>query len=448
MLSRTLRYSRVGVAAAALVLLCTPVAAQAAAKSTLWVAAGAAGPGPGTSCADAGYATIQAAVDAATKNDTIDICSGTYTEQLSITTPLSLLPANGPGTVTIALPGLPANSSTPCDAAAGATPYGTPQDEISICTSGKVTLGALTVDAKWPAGTCNDNLYGILVAGGATLKATDLTMAGAGASPINGCQGGVGIQVGMAWTSPVEVGHALLKGVKVSEYQKNGMTIDGAGSSAKISGANVQGAGKTPETAQNGIQVSNGAQATIKSSEIAGNECEAPSCGSNAWTETQATGVLFYGAASGSSVTHSKLFGNDDNVYFYSMSPTQPSSPEVSISDDTMAADYEGIVLDQGDAAIEKNILAGSSNIGILIFQYEGQAYAPTSSATSDYIAAHSVAAVKVDSDNASGDHSGDFTLTKSYLGGGPPAEVQDESSTFTVTQDEPITEQPKNPRL
>jgi hypothetical protein len=50
-------------------------------------------------------------------------------------------------------------------------------------------------------------------------------------------------------------------------------------------------------------------------------------------------------------------------------------------------------------------------------------------------------AAVKVDSDNGPGDHAGNLMPTKTYLGGYPPAEVLDESTTFTVTQDEPLTE-------
>jgi hypothetical protein len=432
--------SWLGAIVALVAVLATPALAQAA-KPTQWVAPGAANAGPGTSCAEPGYSTIQAAIGAAGNGATIQVCPGTYSEQLSITKPLKLQAADGQYTATIALPATPVNSSTECDAAAGKTVYGTPQDEISICTSGVVSLTGLTVVAKWPAGTCNENLYGILVAGGATLKAKQVTMQGAGASPINGCQGGVGIQVGMAWTTPVEVGHATLSYDDVSEYQKNGITVDGAGSSAKIVRATVVGAGETTQTAQNGIQISNGAQGTIKGSTIERNECRAASCGPDAWSETQATGVLFYGAASGSSLTSSHLFGNDDNVYFESQSPTQPSSSEVTIVRDRMGADYEAVVLGQGDASIDKDLMAGSSKIGILVLQDEGQAYAPSSTATSDIVTDQSEAAVKVDSDNAPGDHAGNLTLTKTYLGGYPPAEVLDESTTFTVTQVEPLTE-------
>ena len=151
--------------------------------------------------------------------------------------------------------------------------------------------------------------------------------------------------------------------------------------------------------------------------------------------------MLFYGAASGSSVTSSHLFLNDDNVYFESQSPTQPSSPEATIAKDRMGADYEAVVLGQGDASIDHDLMAGSSKIGILVLQSAGQGYAPSSTATSDIVTDQSEAAVKVDSDNAPGDHAGNLTLTKTYLGGYPPAEVLDESTTFAVTQVEPLTE-------
>lgn len=41
---------------------------------------------PGTSCEEAGYATIQAAVDAASPGDIINVCPGTYSENVAITT--------------------------------------------------------------------------------------------------------------------------------------------------------------------------------------------------------------------------------------------------------------------------------------------------------------------------------------------------------------------------
>ncbi len=48
---------------------------------------------PGTSCNDPGYATIQAAVTAASTGDTIMVCPGLYAEQVQINKTLTLLGA-------------------------------------------------------------------------------------------------------------------------------------------------------------------------------------------------------------------------------------------------------------------------------------------------------------------------------------------------------------------
>ena len=56
-----------------------------AAPTIIWVNDDASGyTPPGTSCSNAGYATIQAAVDAASVGDIINVCPGTYTENVTI----------------------------------------------------------------------------------------------------------------------------------------------------------------------------------------------------------------------------------------------------------------------------------------------------------------------------------------------------------------------------
>src|SRR5882762_10124621 len=53
--------------------------------TTLWVNAAAIAPiPPGTSCDNPGYRTIQRAVDDATTGDRINVCPGTYVEQVTI----------------------------------------------------------------------------------------------------------------------------------------------------------------------------------------------------------------------------------------------------------------------------------------------------------------------------------------------------------------------------
>jgi hypothetical protein len=280
---------------------------------TLWVSPAAVSATP-DSCSKPGYNTIQSAINVAPAGATIRVCAGTCVEQLQIIQAVSLV---GVGAVTVQLPAVPANSTTACDTAPGTGAFQPNQDGVAVCTTGVVNITGLKINAAWPSFTCDDSLYGVLVAGGATVNLTNSSIVAAGAVPLNGCQGGVGIQVGMAWTTPVEVGHANLSNDSISGYQKNGVTVDGAGSSANVARTTVTGIGPTTQIAQNGIQVSNGASARISSSTISSDECNVAVCGANALTQTQSVGVLFFGAASDSSVTSSKINGNDIGVYNY-----------------------------------------------------------------------------------------------------------------------------------
>ena len=414
---------------AAVVLV--PGPAYAASSHSLWVNASEPVPatGPHNSCTTPGYNTIQAAIDAAAVaapagGDTIHVCppdaDAPYVEQLTITDPVSIVAA-GPG-VTVQLPVTPADSTTPCDAAGLAGFPGQPdQDEISICTAGTVNISGINVQALWPSGTCYDSLYGILVAGGATLKMSSATVAGAGADPINGCQGGIGVQVGMSWSDPVEVGHALLNDVSISEYQKNGITVDGTGSTATIRATTVTGAGATPAIAQNGIQVSYGAGARITDSDIAGDECDVAVCGPDSQTQTQSTGILFYGAEPGSSITHSSVKNSDIGVYSLDMEPTAPVTANVSVTHDTLTGDrYEAVALDQGYTVVSNDTISGG-NVGIQVLQYDGQDYGVKAVARDDTITGMAVAAAQVSSDNAvSGDLPGSMSITKSKISNNP----------------------------
>jgi hypothetical protein len=421
--------------------------ASAAPPKTLWVspapivvASVVTNAAADSSCATAAYHTIQSAISAAPAGATINICAGTYTEQLTITQSVSLVAV---GAVTVALPASPVNATTACDTAPGTGSYQPDQDGVVICGAATVNITGLTVDAAWPTGTCYDSLYGILVAGGATLNFTNSSVTAAGGVPLNGCQGGVGIQVGMAWTTPVEVGHATLRDDSISGYQKNGITVDGTGSSADIDDTTVTGIGATTQIAQNGIQISNGAFGAIAGSTITGNECDYPSvCGSDMLYDTQSVGVLFYGPAPGSSVTASKIDNNDEGVYNEEDSPRAPALPVVSINGDTLSNRYEGVVLDQGWAAITGDSISGG-NVGIGVLQYSsltfppdfGQTYAANGTATLDVIRGAAVAAVQVESDDApTGDYRGALTVILSDLRGNA-ARVVNNSLNYTVFQ-------------
>ena len=411
----------------------TPTPTSPPTTATVWVA-----PAPtpvstlDNSCTHPGYNTIQSAINAVPAGATINICAGTYVEQLQITQAVTL---TGHGAVTVKLPATPADATTACDAASNAAQSptdGLDQDGISICGTGTVTITDVTLDAAWPVGTCNNNLYGILVGGGATLYLSNSSVTAAGAVPLNGCQGGVAIQVGMAWTTPNQVGKAELVDDHVSGYQKNGITADGSGSEADIIDTTVTGIGPTTAIAQNGIQVSNGAYGAIANSTITGNECNYPSvCGLNG---SQAAGVLFYGAADGSYVSGSKITNNDYGVYSYDADALAPTSPSVVVEEDTISSRYEGVILDQGFTEIDATTISGGA-IGLDVYQYDGQSYAADGTAFNDTIKGASVAAIDVQSDDApSGDFPGQLTVEYSTLKGNA-AKVLNNSTNYKVVQ-------------
>jgi hypothetical protein len=369
-------------AIAAMALIAVPAAASA---TTLWVAQAPTVTGNGRSCTSPGYNTIQGALSAAPLGASVSVCGGTYEEQLQITQAVSL---KAVGSVTVKLPAAPANSTTACDTAPGTGSYQPDQDLVAVCGTGVVKVTGFTFEAYWAPGTCDESLYGILVGGGATLQLTSSTVLGAGAKPINGCQGGVGIQVGMAWTTPAEAATAKLVNDSVQGYQKNGITVDGPEAAATITTVAVTGAGATPEIAQNGIQVSNGALGKISKSTITANECNNASCSESAFAY-QATGLLFYGARTGSSVATSTISENDVGVFNEASSPTPPPVAQLSITGDTLTNDrYESVLLSQGWAKLASDTLSGGK-VGIEILQYNdpaepsrGESYGPRGSGT------------------------------------------------------------------
>ena len=392
---------------------------------------------PGTSCTHPGYATIQSAIGAAASGATIHICASVnpYVEQLTITQPMSLV-TNGPATVQ--LPATPVNSTTSCDNSIGAaSPFQQPQDEISICSPGTVNITGLTVSAYWPAGTCYDSLYGVLVGAGSNLVANGLTVNGAGV-PLGdsavGCQGGVAIQVGSARPTPNEKGNATLTNTTVSGYQKNGITATGKGSAMTVTNAKVTGRGPVG-TAENGIEVAFGAKGTISNANVSANECNlaAPTCGPDGLNNSQATGVLFYGAKKGSSLSGSKLSQNDIGVYYGSAAASEPLAPEVTISNNNFKFNrYEQIDLDQGVASIVGNKVHGTANVGIQVLQYSGQAYAPASTASNDTISGQGIG-VQVYSDLAVGDFPGTFNISNSNFLLTNTLALQDNSTNYFI---------------
>jgi parallel beta-helix repeat protein len=190
--------------------------------------------------------TIQAAVTAATAGDTIVVFPGTYTEQVDISKDLTVTGA-GASSIIKSPPTLVTKFTTSSD-----------KKPVVYIHGATVTLMNLKVDGD---GTGNAN-YGILGvafhnAGG---KADRLTIVGVRETPLNGNQHGVGLY---AYNQDSTSRSLVVSNNTISDFQKNGMALTGAGLSVVVRGNTVTGAGPTAVTAQNGIQVSYGAVGTV-----------------------------------------------------------------------------------------------------------------------------------------------------------------------------------------
>jgi filamentous hemagglutinin family protein len=105
---------------------------------------------------------------------------------------------------------------------------------------------------------------------------------------LSGTQHGAGIFVGRALFSTS--GTALIENNIITGYQKGGIVVDGPGSQATITGNTVIGEGPTNLIAQNGIQVSRGANATVTANTVSGNVYTGP----RADPDDFAAGILFF----------------------------------------------------------------------------------------------------------------------------------------------------------
>jgi hypothetical protein len=156
----------------------------------------------GTSCNDPGYPTIQSAVNAALPGDRINVCPGTYQEQVNIATA-------GKNNITLV-------SVTPLAAIIKATTVSIPTmpyDIVTIDGAQNVTLLAFTITGPLPdTSFCNLNiLTGVRVKGGgsANIRLNHITEIRSNNPALRGCQNGIAIAVGRQFES--QVGQASTK---------------------------------------------------------------------------------------------------------------------------------------------------------------------------------------------------------------------------------------------
>jgi hypothetical protein len=210
-------------------------------------------------CPHAQYTKIQDAINAASAGDEIVICDGIYAEQLSI------------------------NKSLDIDADSGAflVPASIQQNATSLATGNaiaaavlvsgatNVSISGLTVDGINNGITeCAPRLIGVYFQNSSgSLRHAAIRNFTLGAA-LNACQSGTGVflESGGGQTSDVEISDC-----SIHDYQKNGITANESGTTAKIHNNVVTGIGPTPGAAQNGIQIGFSAGGAIRENVVANN---------------------------------------------------------------------------------------------------------------------------------------------------------------------------------
>jgi hypothetical protein len=285
------------------------------------------------------YSTIQDAVNAAAVSTKIKVCPGTYPEQVTVSTnQITIQSAQIANQAVIQAP-------DPF-LAPGAIVRFTGGSTGGVLKNVKVTGTFNTVD-------CNPSLYGVRIDGSAqaAVQGNTITEIRSTDPGLRGCQNGVAIQVGRNFESQAGVG--TITGNTINTYAKNGITIDGPGSSATVTGNTVTG--NAPDgtiTAQNGIQVSRSAIAKVKTNNVSQNIYTGGS-GDNA------TGILVYLAAGGTAINSNTVDNNDDNLSLYGT-----IGATVNGNHSTNAVVYDGLFADSASAnnKFVSNIASGNVN--------------------------------------------------------------------------------------
>lgn len=307
-------------------------------------------------CHAGSHLTIQDAVTNSTAA-TIDVCPGTYPEQVTINRNLSLkglVAGNGGAAIIISPSGGLVQNATGLGG-------GAIQAQIYVQAGATVTISDITTDAANNGTGCGDDPVGIYYqrASGTITHSSvlnDITSA-------TGCQGGLGILVESDQANSVNITYN-----QVENFQKNGITVTGletgVGPSATISFNTVIGQGPWNGAAQNSIQLSYGATGTIASNTV-GSDVWAPDVYGD--TGDAAAGILVY-ASQNVAISKNSVSETQYGIAVVSdTTSTLGGANGAQITDNTVATThlYDGIDLCSNNNRATGNTINGSDESAV-----------------------------------------------------------------------------------
>jgi len=295
--------------------------------------------------------SIQAAIDAATSGDTINVAAGTYDEQVVIDKSLTLQGA-GANVTTIQAPGTLTQTSW----MHRGTTFQTLIEVNGADAHGiSVDISGFTIDGlnKYSA---NPRYTGI-VYHNADGTVSNNTITKFGSAPVAG-EDGWGVWV-------VEGCDVIISGNTIDEWGKGGIVVDGndtdladSNVNAAITDNTITGAGNIATSAQNGIQISRGATGTVTENAIS-NIGFTP-------TTYSAAGILVY-KTDNVTVADNTLTSTETGVYVQDQNTSGGTSGNVVSGNTITESKYGVYVLRSSKTQVLGNIIDGSTYFGVRV---------------------------------------------------------------------------------
>jgi len=300
----------------------------------------------GVLCPGAQFAKIQDAIDAASAGDSIQICPGTYIEQVSISKPLQL---NGNNGAILRPNNIVANTTSLASGQAIAA-------IILVQDTTEVTIRNVIVDGTDNGiSGCAPDLIGVYYRNASGelshVAVRDVKLN----STLNGCQSGsaVLVQSSNGVNSVVAIEES-----SIHDYQKNGITANEVGTQVTIKGNVVTGLGPTTGAAQNGIQIGFGATGSIRHNIVA-NHIWSP-CTSLESCDFKADDILVF-QSNGVTVDHNVIGVAQTGV---AMVGDQGQIFDNDVFDSLI---FDGVELIGNENTAERNRITHSDQAGVLI---------------------------------------------------------------------------------
>jgi nitrous oxidase accessory protein NosD len=328
--------------------------------SLLFVALGA-GPLPaatlivgqnGTPCPNPQYATIGAAVSAASPGDVIEICPALYPEQLIITQPLTLrgIQVNGIRRVLLQ-PALSDLQNLPTEAV------------ITVQNTQGVTIQDLAIDASHnTVSGCSPGLAGIHYSNASGTIINDAIF-GAQLQNPQGCTtnlpfgNGFGVLVDTSVAGTFQV---AIQNNSIHDFTANGILTMGTGVTAAVEGNDVSGVGPSSGTFQFGIFVANGAVGLINRNTITEGLCGTLS--SADCTNVRSEGVTLRAVGNGTTVDSNVITNAQSGIFINGGSHVRITNNRIKNIQAMSGVDIQG----SATGAFTSSLIAGNviSNVG------------------------------------------------------------------------------------